>query len=300
MRPVIWPELSYDPEPTREPRHLDIDLAWADYQAVRQPWCPRERNEVVDATLRALDAIDHAWRTGDIGDLPQLAATLGVDAPRDASHRHYPNAAIPADAHLLARLGADFDPALGNHAPDRLLGPWTALLQLPRDEHLLQIAMAAGAFMVTEEEPLSPRRKWSRCKPQPRQELRDRVRAIAHAPYTVYPVHSLEQGMATLGAGVGEPPPSAPVDVSEVASLPGAPPLQVGDTLAARIVKTPVGPMVSLGIAIPGPIPPAADAWLDLMLFELRLVDRRAGPLDVLRKRGHVLVRRVAEAAWLR
>ncbi len=300
MRPIIWPDLAFDPEPTTEPRHLDLDLAWSDYEAVRLPWSPMTRSEVVDATQRALEAIDHAWRTGDAGDLPKLAAILGVDAPRDASHRHYPNEAVPAEAHMLARLGADVDPALGNHAPDRLLGPWTSLLQLPRDEHLLQVAMAAGAFMVTEEEPLSPRRKWARCKPQPSQELRDRVRAIAHTPYTVYPVHALEQGMATLGGGIGEPAPTTPVDVSDVVSLPGEPPLRTGDTLAARVVKTPGGPKVSLGLAIPGPVPPAADAWLDLLLFELRLVDRRAGPLDVLRKRGHVLVRRVAEAAWLR
>ncbi len=297
--PVVWPDPACCAEPTPEPRHLDLEAAWGDYEAVHGEWAPRSREQVLDATRRAVLAIDAAWRSGTLGVLPELAAELGIDAPHDATARHYPSGAEPAEEHVLARLGADLDPALGNHAPDRLLGPWTTLLRLPRDQRLLQVAMAAGALMLTEEQPFTPRRMWTRRKPVPAEELRDRIRTIAHAPYTVYPVRSLDGDLATLGPGVGAPAPEAPVRVADVPSLPGEPPLRAGDTLACRVADAPDGPVACLAFAIPGPVPDAAWAWLDLILLEHRLSDRRAGPRDVLRMRGHVLVRRVAEAAWL-
>lgn len=297
MSAVIWPDLAHSPEPTPEPRHLDLDAAWLDYEAVCGDDTPRDREDVLRDTLSAVRAIDTAWATGSIGDLVALAARLGLDGPR-TSLRHYPCEAEPTEAHVLARLAADLDPAVGNHAPDRLLGPWAAVATLPHHERLLQVAMAAGALMVTEEQPFTPRRMWTRRKPVPSQHLRERVRAIAHAPCTAWPVLAIDGTEATLGDGVGVPAPTSPVDVSRVASLPGLPSLRPGDTLAGRVVDAPSGPTARLAIAVPGPVPVAAESWLDLLILEHRLTDRRAGPRDVLRMRGHVLVRRVVEALW--
>lgn len=297
MIDVIWPDLAHAPEATPEPRHLDLEAAWADYASVCGPWTPRPRADIEADTLATAAAIDDAWATGEVGALPELAAALGIDGPL-TSLRHYPCDAEPAEAHVLARLGADLDPAVGNHAPDRLLGPWTTLLQLPRDEHLLQVAMAAGALMQVEEQPFTPLRMWTRRKPVPSRALRERLRAVAHAPCTAWPVLAIDATHATLGPGVGAPAPSGPVDVSRVARLPEGPALRAGDTLAGRVVEAPSGPHACLAIAVPGAVPEAAPAWLDLLLMEHRLTDRRAGPRDVLRQRGHVLVRRVVEAAW--
>lgn len=294
-----WPSAGDPRLPFPEPDHFDAEVAWTDYLAVCGDDAPQERSAIVAWTEQARQAIRAAWATGSLGDLPDLARRLHLDHERDASHRHYPHGEAAEHESVLARIGADLDPAIGNAAPDRLLGPWTTLLRMPRDRRLLQVATAAGALMLVEEQPFSPRRMWTSRKPLPDLALRDRIRAVAHSAFTVWPIDTIGD-LWTLGPGVGTKAPAGPVRVPEPALLPGCPPPAPGDTLAARVVRTAQGPIARMPIVIPGPIPDAAEAWLDLLLLERRLTDRRAGPRDVLRSTGHVLVRRVLEAAWIR
>lgn len=291
-----WPTDLDRADPFAEPDHFDPGKVAADYETAGGS-APVE--EVLSDTRAARVALGQAWRTGDTTALGPLAARLRLDAPRDAFLRHYPPFQEAASDETLARIATDMLPAIGNDAPDRLLGPWASLARPGADARLLQIATAAGAFMPPDETPFDARHQWSRRKPEPTDAERSAVRAVAHAPYTAWPILALGDPCWRLGPAVGVEA-AGEVWVDRPARLPGLGPPRAGDTLLARVVSLPGGAVARLPIVCPGPIPEAAEGWLDLLLLERRLTDRRAGPRDVLRSRGHVLVRRVLEAAWIR
>jgi hypothetical protein len=294
-----WPSLDVDPaDPFADPDHADLSKAFPDYQTAGGS---ADEASVLEATRACRRALAAAWRGEPAPELPGLAAWLLLDHPRDESYRHYVTSTEAFEEADLARIATDMVPAIANDAADRLLGPWAAVARPGPDARLLQIATAAGCFLAPDETPFDARHQWSRRKPNPSDADRAGVRAVAHAAFTAYPIVDcdLRTGRWALGDGVGGLP-AGPALVPAPASLPGMGPPRPGDTLLARVVVLADDRVARLPIVAPGPVPEAAEAWLDLLLLEHRLLDRRAGPRDVLRRHGHTLVRRVLEAAWIR
>ena len=244
------------------------------------------------------DALEEVWAGAPaIPRLLELAHRLHLTAPRRADQRRYPPPVAAPTEQMMVRIATDLVPAIGNAAPSRVLGPWATQSPSPR---LLQVAVAAGLFMEPDDLPMTAFRRWAGRTPVPPVEERHLVRAALHAPFTAWPmVEPLGHGCWALGPPVGGGAPVPRALVPHPALLPHAPPPAPGHTLLGRVVPVPGQPVVVCPIVAPITIPSACEAWLDLITLRHRLEDRRASTADVLRHRGHVLVRRVLESAWL-
>jgi len=243
-------------------------------------------------------ALGEVWCTGSPTARRRLMAeaeVLLLDGARRPEHRRLPPPPAPPSEALLVRIATDLVPAMGNAALDRLLGPWAFASPSPR---LQQVAVAHGAFLEPDDLPMTAFRRWAGRTPVPPVPLRQRVRGVLHAPLTAWPIREVGARWA-LGPAVGGGPSQTGVVVDRPAMLPGAPPPAAGHTLLARLVVAPDGPRAVGPIVAPIPIPDASEAWVDLLTLRERLHDRRASTADVLRHRGHLLVQRVLEAAWL-
>lgn len=290
-----WPAPNVPGLPFAEPPHLDLEACWSHHRDAGGSLAREAHDEAVAAVRVALTL---AWQRGDVAGLRPLLAPLALDAPRQSEFRRLPAAEAVAPLDHVVRFATDLVPATGNTAPERLLGPWATSLDARRAPHLFRVATAHGAFFVPDDLPLSAFRRWAGRTPLPSPAERAAARAIAHAPLSAWPIEATGDRWR-LGRGAGGLQPDAPVAVPAPAELPGADhaPEQ---TVVGRWVVTAEGPDVLWGaIVVPGALPAAAEAWVDLLTIEARLLDRRVSTEDVLRKKGHLLAQRVLEAAWL-
>lgn len=317
MRSALWPA---DPDPFDPFADQDepADLGYEDFRRAGGKLAPdayqRQAARLVallDEALAGRVPLDADARRELGALLNSLRVSRRLTPDRRTQRPVAP--ALPSDADL-ARLTADVLPAVGQEAPDRVLGPLVDELDARRPEHALtlRVAVAAAAFLVADgmraqdEAGLDPGQTpfeiWSRRKPLPTPAERAAVRAVERAPWTVWAVGSAEGDDAFhLRELVGIAPsglPDAPVRLAGVA----APfrPLRTGDTLLARVVQGPGGWEARAAIAIPGG-PPAVRlrSWVRLELVRQRLRQRTLTVDALLRRRGHVLARRLVEWAWI-
>lgn len=190
------------------------------------------------------------------------------------------------------RVATEHAPAAGAEAPDRVLGPW-ADEAVPRA--VLAIAVAAAAWFPPDVDDEAPWVAWARQEPVPPAVDRARFRAVANAPWGLWWLDGVGD-RAVLRDAVGLGPRwvvEEPVWVQAVA-LVG--PVRA---VAARVVRTTAGPVAALAIGLPG-LPEDVMARADALVAAVRASGPRLSREEVLRRHGHVLVRSVAEWAWLR
>lgn len=317
MTTATWPA---DPDPVDPFADQDdpVDLGYDDFRRAggklppdvyhRQARRLAARLDEVLAGRAPLDA-DTRRELGDLLNSLRISRRLTCD--RRTERPIAPT--LPSDADL-ARLTADVHPAVGQEAPDRVLGPLVDELDARAPEHALalRVAIAAAAFLVADgmraetdtglDPGQTPFEIWSRRKPLPSPAERAAVRAVERAPWTAWAVGSpasdatwhLRELVGIAPAGL----PDAPVRLVGVAAPFRA--LRPGDTLLARVVRGPDGWEARTPIAIPGGPPRVRlRSWVRLELVRQRL-RRRALTVDaLLRRRGHVLARRLVEWAWL-
>lgn len=291
-----WPAPRPPADPFGEPPPRDLDALYADYHGAGGHLAREAHDAAVarfDVALRRhwCQPTEATWST-----VEAIAEPLLLLAPRQPEHRRFPPPVTPASEAMLVRIATDLVPAMGNAALDRVLGPWSREELSPR---LRQVATAAGAFLAPDDLPYSAMRRWSGRTPVPPVAERERVRCVLQAPFTAHPIlrpHPTEPWV--LGAPVGGGTAHARVTVPSPALLPGTHAPLPGDTLLARVVCAPEGDIAVCPIVVPGPVPGAAEGWVDLITLHHRLGDRRASTADVLRHKGHLLAQRVLEAAW--
>jgi len=297
-RPVSrepWPGPADARDPFADPPHFDADEAWSNYVAAGGLLGRVAHDEAVAACRVALR---QAWATGDGALVEPWLGPLLLGAERQPEHRRFAPVESVAPIDTVVRLATDLVPALGNSAPDRLLGPWAHATDARRHPQLYRAATAHGAFLVPDDLPLSAFQRWAGRSPVPLAELRAAVRAIAQAPLTAWPVLSVGATWS-LGPAVGLGTSAPDVAVTGPALLPGVEVPRPGDVLVGRVVAAPGQAVAFAPIVCPGPLPSSCEAWVDLLTVGHRLTDRRGSTEDVLRRNGHLLVQRVLEAAWL-
>lgn len=291
-----WPGPTPDALPYDDPPHLDLEAAWANHVGAGGG-LDRPTHDAAVAVVR--DAIATSWSDGRTERLTPLLGPLRLDGARRDDYRRLPPADAVAPLIDVVRIATDLVPATGNAAVDRLLGPWADALDAARAPALYRQVTAHGAFLLPDDLPMSAFQRWAGRTPLPTPEERAAVRAIAHAPLSVWPIEAMGADGWRLGHGVGLERPEALVEVPSPAALPGAT-AAPGQLVAGRLIDRRDAPPLLWGaLIVPGPLPAAAEAWVDLLTLEQRLLERRASTADVLRERGHLLVQRVLEAAWL-
>lgn len=316
MTAALWPA---PPDPIDPFADQDDprDLGYEDFRAVGGKLSAEvyrrkaERlAELTDALLSGRESLEPDIRRelDDLLNSLRISRRLTVDrrTPRPLPDH------LASDADLV-RLGADVLPAVGQEAPDRILGPLVDELDVHRPEHRLTLraALAAACFVVPDgmrapgtglDPGQTPFEIWSRRKPLPSPAERAAVRAIERAPWTAWMVLSLPDAQtARLHDLVGIAPSGLPDEpVRLVGTATPFRPLQAGDTLLARVVRGPDGWEARTPIAIPGG-PPAVRirSWVRLELVRQRLGQRTLTVDALLRRRGHVMARRLLEWAWL-
>lgn len=317
MKVASWPSPP-DPVDPFADQDEPADLGYDDFRQAGGKLAPeayerhaRALSTLLDDLLAGRVPLDAAARRelDDRLNSLRISRKLTFDrrTPRPAA------ATLVSDADL-ARLTADVLPAVGQEAPDRVLGPLTDELDARRPEHALtlRVAIAAACFLVADGERAeggpgldpgqTPFEMWSRRKPLPSPAERAAVRAIERAPFTAWHVVAVHpDGRLTLRELVGIAPtgqPDEPVRAVGVA----APlrPLRAGDTLLARVVLGPDGWETRTPLAVPGGPPRVrVQSWVRLELVRQRLRLRALTVDALLRRRGHVLSRRLVEWAWL-
>jgi SAM-dependent methyltransferase len=219
---------------------------------------------------------------------------------------------VPSEADV-ARIAGDFCPTGAAEAADRVLGPLALGLDIANPDHraTLLAAFAHHAFVLADglgrpqgrgfDPGKSGFDQWLRRKPRPFPEQRHAVRAVYRAPLTAWILHRKVPGGWILDDLVGLTPaavPTGPVQISQM----GCPIREArpGDTLLARVLQGPDGWHAFGAIAIPGGPPrQSVQTWMYLELMRGRLTRRSLTVDRMLRRRGHVLARRVCEWAFL-
>jgi len=205
-------------------------------------------------------------------------------------------------ARELARLATDYLPALGQDAPDLLYGPYSDELDAkrPRQRALLLRSIALAGIDTIQGSPFSGAELWTRSNITPSVEDRARVRMVSDVPLGLWRIDSIENHHAVLCDLLG----------LDEAFLPGGPTLVRdclsvtdcdGPYLLARVSWTPSGWMAHLPLALPA-IPPIEliQSWLQHEALHARLRSRKITLEGLLKRRGHVLIRRLHEWLWLR
>lgn len=326
-RPPIWPSAHRDPLDPFADQERPTDLGWEDHRMGGG----KLRREMYDALATRLLALLDAVQTGALAlsetpdgdrrsvqrrreDLDQLLNTLRISRRMSVDHRAMepPSPWVPTDDDL-ARVTTDLCPAAMLEAADRMLGPLADELDPRRPEHRRTqlVVLAAYCFTVADGEldpggqgvdpGQSPFDLWSRRKPLPSVEERAAFRAVERAPWTAWTlVRALGDDRWWVEDIVGidaRRRPDGPVRMIGAAAPLRAP--RAGDTLMARLVRTPEGWETRAAIVLPGGPPTArVRSWVRLELVRQRLRDRRLTVDALLRRRGFVLARHLCEWAW--
>jgi len=283
---AVWPAHEGGADPFRDP--------WWDESAAGRKLRPVADPEAADAFLALLERVESGL--AGAAEIEGAARRLGVWGPVRRDGRTVPVVAdrVPAE-HEVVRMGTDLNPALGNEAPELVLGPWAATLDpgAPHHRRATRMAMAHCTYGALDGAQLSPFVVWCRRRPPPPLPERLAFRAIAHAPVGLYRLRQVGEryelhdllGLGGSWSGVVMTDPGW-VDVP-------------GEVCVARVVRSAAGPVAVMGLLLPkAPPTPLLRTWLHLDLLRSR-VHHRGITLDVvLRKRGHVLVRRVHEWWW--
>jgi SAM-dependent methyltransferase len=301
-----WPELSSEIDPFHD--EPPARNGYADYQ--------HAGGTLDEARYQALSTAFVADMAAGARpeQLRQQALELRVWGPALPDHRTERPVApyVPSEAQM-ARIAGDFCPTGAAEAADRVLGPLALGLDVTRPGHraTLQAAFAHHAFALADGSGRPKGRgfdpgksafdQWLRRKPRPLSRQRHAVRAVYRAPFTAWILHRRVPGGWILVDLVGLNPSARPTEAVQISQI-GCPIREArpGDTLLARVLQGPDGWHAFGAIAIPGgPSRQSVRTWMYLELMRGRLTQRSLTVDRLLRRRGHVLARRVCEWAFL-
>lgn len=306
MRKASWPEHSFAADPFHD--EPAARSGYEDYVA-RGGTEDRDRYEhLAKAFIADLSAGARPH------DLEMQARVLLVWAPPHNDRRtELPSAPwIPSEGDA-ARIAADFCPIASAEAADRILGPLALTLDAHTREHraCLLAAFAQHAFLLADgagrelgrsfDPGSSGYDQWIRRKPRPSAERRAAMRAVFRAPYSAWILHRRVGELWVVDDLVGLAAGSVPTEPIDI-RVPGLPIREArpGDTLLARLVRGPDGWVAFAPIVIPGGPPrQKVQTWMHAELLRGRLTKRSLTVDALLRRRGHVLARRVCEWAWV-
>lgn len=290
----LWPR----EEPRQDPY---ADLHWEVIGLGYQDYLASEGELGQRAYERLAQDYDDRVRDGQ-NDIPEaLFQQLRLRPPLLLNPIIHKEPFAPITTEELARLATDFLPALGQDAPDLIYGPFSDELDatLPGDRALLLRSIALAGMEQIQGSRFSGAEMWARSHITPSVEARARVRMISDAPVGLWRVESREHDHAILTDMLGlrsDFLPKGPV------LLDGA--LSVTQTAAnyviARVGWTPTGWTAHLPLTVPTiPGPEPINQWLHTELMHARLRVRKITLERLLKRRGHVLIRRIHEALWL-
>lgn len=212
-------------------------------------------------------------------------AALGLDFPPKLDRRPGPMAFGAVTDGTLAEMCEDYVPDIGVFATERVLGPFS---EGPLPRRLRTLSGAVMAFAPLLRGGVMPLARAVINKPKPAKELGDAIRATVRTPPMLWrrdgagwaPAIALSDRLLPQGAIAGAP--EAPAFVG-------------------RVVRAPDGTgWVAVALPLPAlPEPAIVERRLMLELWRLRRHDVRVTWEDMLRERGEVLYRIVAEWCWL-
>jgi hypothetical protein len=208
----------------------------------------------------------------------------------------------PMDSADIVRITTDFLPSLSQDAPDLVLGPWRDELNpaIPHDRRLLLRALTIAGVETIQGSRFSGAEMWARSNITPSAEARAQLRMVSDAPHSLWHIKRVEDGQATLEDLIGLDPsylPPGPVRIRDTLSVSDCD----GPYLLARVAYTPTGWEAHLPLALPAvPAEEQIHKWLQQEMWHARLRTRKLTLERLLRRRGHVLIRRLHEWLWLR
>ena len=283
---------------------VDPELAWR-AAIKRDPLGAGPRAELEGRVRRfesALGDLLAGRRPTDDSELWALVRALQLDAPFAPDSRGVELADQPATVPDCVRVATNFWPDLGGDAPDWLLGPWADVLRRPAHEAVFRAALAAAAFVPPSADEKSAATLLHKREPLPSIAERTRFRVIDRAPVGLWTLTSrVDAGWRIadrLGLALRRVPPG-PVTLRDPVSVCGVEPAH-GVTMAARLVPTEQGWVACLPFLVPGEPPiEVVRAWLRLERWRAHLERTRVSLEQLLCDRGHVLIRRLHEWAWV-
>ena len=201
----------------------------------------------------------------------------------------------------IIRIATDYLPSLGQDAPDLVFGPWRDELdaRTPRGRELLRRALSIAGVEHIQGSRFSGAEMWARSNITPSVEARAQLRMVADAPHGLWEITHHEGDQVALKDLLGLDAsyvPSGPVRLRDPLSVSG----RDGSFMLARVAYTPEGWEAHLPLVLPV-IPPLAQIqlWLQQEIWHARLQDPKITEERLLRRRGHVLIRRLHEWLWL-
>lgn len=268
-------------------------------EGFREKWAVDPADEA-----RLLQAVRDWWERA--APFPQpLAAALGLDGEvRHSTHR--PDTFDPPDdlLEVLVRVSTNHLPAVGQEAPDRLLGPWV-------DEASLHDALVRSAFVSAVAQAglwnrglrrPSATHRWAKDLHKPDPALRRAVHALRRAPPGLWRLLDEVDGRWVVEdlVGLGEHwcPPGL-VSLWQPGAVAGPP--RVGGVLASRLLPGPDGWVAALPLCLP--VCPPSDAvklWWRARLWQLRARWPGVTQEEALVQAPALLCRAAHEWAWTR
>lgn len=262
--------------------------------------------QITSLTARFLDLIDEVELGDRSPDDPELAAhleALHLDGRVHLEKVHDPSGPIGPWADWV-RIATDWEPTLGVDAPEAFLGPFADELDayVPHHRRLLEACVAASVFAELAGEGRTAFELWTTARPNVPLDERDRLRPVERAPWGAFRVSDLsDQGLATavLTDLLGLAPRFIPKGRVGLDGIIGLWPLRDGDLVFARVVYDAERWWAPVGFSVPWDIPAETlRGWMALEGASFRLGWRRASQEDLLRRRGHVLIRKAHEWGW--
>ncbi len=306
MKNVSWPERTSRTDPFHD--EPPARSGFEDYQRRGGTATEEQYERLANELVAALSS------GGRPESIQQQARALLVWGPARPDRRtELPPAPYIPKVDDVARIAADFCPIAATEAADRILGPLALALDPAIPEHRTTqlAALAHHVFMLPDgsgrkvgrsfDPGKSSFEQWLRRKPRPSAAERGALRAVYRAPYSAWILHRQVGDEWILEDLVGLTPPSVPTEPVQIGPI-GCPIREArpGDTLLARVVRGPDGWRAFAPIAIPGGPPRhKIQTWVHTELIRGRLTQRSLTVERLLRRRGHVLARRICEWAWI-
>jgi len=202
----------------------------------------------------------------------------------------------------IVRVVTDIHADAGDR-PESVLGAWFEQLDARRPEHraALKVALALRCFAALGED-LPVVKQWAHEQGTTTVEERARLHAVDRVPQSLWLVLEVHGDQVLLQDAIGLEERWVPNRAATLVE-PGwvASPPRAGDTLTARLFPEGDRWLGTCALSVPGqPQPELVRAWLQLEVVRARLVTQRITLEGLLRRRGHVLARRLHDWAWVR
>ena len=225
----------------------------------------------------------------------------------EAPHHGVPIAPTPLERWPtlsdLVHIACDIQPDIGDEAPGVALGPWSDVMDVTRASHkqLLRTAVALCGLSCTDSEPTSPLRRFLNNGAHKKHNSRPALSSVLRTPMGLWRITKADGQRWRVRDLLDLEhvwTPSGAVDLRTLASV-ASQPLDVGDTVCARLLPTPDGHVAVVGFYVKGsPDTETLESWRALVLTRHHK-ERPNGSIGAAVSRyGHLLAQRLHLWAW--